>query len=200
MTPHLGASTFEAQFNVAVDLAEQLRDYLTMGLARSPVNLPFMRQEILKSLGKYFWLSEAMGTIAGELADGNVQKVEIIISGQLSQKDATPLTVAALKGIFSGRMEGVTYVNAQLAAANYGIKVSETKYEESQRNEIAVVVSTNKEQAAISGTVSSTDEPLITRINEYPINLTPSKHMLFTSHKDQPGMVAKVAAYWAAIT
>jgi D-3-phosphoglycerate dehydrogenase len=195
LTPHLGASTFEAQFNVAVDLAEQLRDYLTKGLARSPVNLPFMRQEILKSLGKYFWLAESMGAIAGELADGNVQEVEIIISGKLSQKDSTPLTVAALRGIFSGRVEGVTYVNAQLVAANHGIKVRETKYEENERNrdEISVIVSTDKEKSAVSGTVSSHDEPLITRINEYPINLTPAKHMLFTSHKDQPGMVAKVA-------
>jgi D-3-phosphoglycerate dehydrogenase len=195
LTPHLGASTLEAQFNVAIDLAEQLRDYLTGGMARSPVNLPFMRPEILKALGKYLWLAEAMGAMAGGLADGTVKEVEVIACGGLAEKDSAPLAVAALRGVFSGRVEGVTYVNAAIVARHHGIQVRESKFEESQqyRSEVQVIVSTDKETSTISATVLPHDEPIVTRINDFPINLTPARYMLFTSHRDQPGMVARVA-------
>lgn len=195
LTPHLGASTFEAQFNVAIDLAEQIKEYITTGIAKSPVNLPFMRPEILAILGKYVWLSEAMGAIAGELADGKVKEVEIIAYGALASKDAAPLTVAALRGMFLRRVEGVTYVNAQLIARNNGIQVRESKFEKANqfRDELTVIVSTDEGVSSVSGTILAHDEPIITRINEHPINLTPARYMLFTAHRDQPGMVAKVA-------
>lgn len=195
LTPHLGASTIEAQFNVAIDLAEQIRDYLTGGMARSPVNLPFMRPEVLKSLGKYVWLAEAMGAIVGELSEGTMQEVEVIACGGLADKDTAPLAVAALRGIFSRRVEGVTYVNAHLVARNHGIQVRESKFEESEqyREELSLIVTSDKGSSSISGTVLAHDEPIVTKVNEYPINLTPARYMLFTAHRDQPGMVAKVA-------
>lgn len=195
LTPHLGASTSEAQLNVAIDLAEQLSEYLTGGMARSPVNLPFMRPENLKALGKYFWLAEAIGAMAGGLAGGTVKEVEFVACGRLAELDIAPLTVAALRGIFSHRVEGVTYVNASIVARQHGILVRESKSEESQqfRSEIQVIVSTDGDSSNISGTVLPQDEPIVTRINDYPINLTPARYMLFTSHRDQPGMVAKVA-------
>jgi D-3-phosphoglycerate dehydrogenase / 2-oxoglutarate reductase len=195
LTPHLGASTVEAQFNVAIDLAEQMRDYLTIGVTKSPVNLPFMRPEILKSLGRYVWLAEAMGTIAGQLGDGTVKEVEIIASGELATKDITMLSVAALKGVLSNKMETVTYVNANLVAKNKGIQVRESKFnEESQfRSELSVILATDQGVTSISGTILAHDEAIITTINSHPINLTPAKYMLFTTHRDQPGIVAKVA-------
>lgn len=195
LTPHLGASTIEAQLNVAIDLAEQLRDYLTGGMPRSPVNLPFMRQEVLKALGKYLWLSEAMGAIAGELSEGTVREVEVVACGLLAEKDTAPLGVAALRGLFCHRVEGVTYVNAHLIARNHGIQVRESKFEESEqyRDELSIIISTDKGRSTVSGTVLPHNEPIVTKIDDYPINLTPARYMLFTAHKDQPGMVAKVA-------
>lgn len=195
LTPHLGASTVEAQFNVAIDLAEQIRDYLTEGMTRSPVNLPFMRPETLKVLGKYLGLAEAMGAIAGELAKGSVREFELITYGSLASKETEPLVVAALKGLFMGKIEGVTFVNAQIVARNHGIHVRESRLPETteDRDGIAVLVSTEEGTTSISGTVMAQNDPLITKINEHPINLTPAKNMLFTMHKDQPGMVAKVA-------
>lgn len=200
LTPHLGASTVEAQLNVAIDLAEQLSDYLTGGMARSPVNLPFMRPENLKALGKYFWLAEAIGAMAGGLADGTVREVELTACGRLAELDIAPLTVAALRGVFSSRVEGVTYVNASIVAKQHGIQVRESKFEESQqfKSEIQVTVSTDTDTSNISGTVLPQDEAIVTRINDYPINLTPARYMLFTSHRDQPGMVAKVAGAMGA--
>lgn len=196
LTPHLGASTFEAQFNVAIDLAEQIRDYMTGGMVRSPVNLPFMRPEIMRSLGRYIWLAEAMGAIAGELIEGAVRKVEIHVQGNLAQKDVTPLSIAALRGLFASKIETVTYVNAQLIAKNHGIQVIETRSSEdsaSEHDEIAVTISGDDMKAQISGTILAHNEAIITKINEFPINLTPQRYMLFTSHRDQPGMVARVA-------
>lgn len=195
LTPHLGASTIEAQFNVAIDLAEQMRDYLTTGLARSPVNLPFMRPEVLLSLGKYVWLAEAMGAIAGELSEGTVKEIEIIAYGGLASKDTAPLMVAALRGMLLRRMENVTYVNAHLIARNNGIQVRESKFEETSqfRDELSIIISTEQGISSLSGTVLTHDEPIITHINGHPINLTPARYMLFTAHRDQPGMVAKVA-------
>lgn len=197
LTPHLGASTVEAQFNVAIDLAEQIRDYMTGGMVRSPVNLPHMRPEIMRSLGKYIWLAEAMGTIAGYLCDGAVKTVEVTAQGTLAQKDTAPLSIAALRGLFAPKIETVTYVNAQLVAKNHGITVREAKTESEIDNvdygELSVTVSGDKGSAMVSGTVLTHNEAIITKINEFPINLTPQRYMLFTSHRDQPGMVAKVA-------
>jgi len=195
LTPHLGASTVEAQFNVAIDLAEQIRDYLTEGMARSPVNLPFMRPETLKSLGKYLGLAEAMGAIAGELGRGSVREFELITYGGLAAKDSEPLVVAALKGLFMGKIEGVTFVNAQIVARNHGVLVRESRMPETaeDRDGLTVLISTEEGTTSISGTIMAQNDPLITKINEHPINLTPAKHMLFTMHRDQPGMVAKVA-------
>lgn len=195
LTPHLGASTHEAQFNVAIDLAEQIRDHLTGGMARSPVNLPFMRPEIMRVLGKFIWLAEVMAAMAGELCDATVKELEVSVHGPLAGKDVTPLAIAALRGLFVNKMESVTYVNAQLVAKSHGIKVKEVKAEDgsSDRDEVTVTVSGAGGRAVVSGTILAHDEPIITKINDYPINLMPQRYMLFTCHKDQPGMVAKVA-------
>lgn len=194
MTPHLGASTNEAQFNVAIDIAEQIRDFLTGKHARSPVNLPSMRPEVMLALGKYVWLAEAMGAIAGEFLHGNIRKLHIDVGGSLAEKDTAPLAVAALRGLFGGRMEGVTYVNAQIVAKNHGVHVSQSSTQtHGKREEITMRLEGEEGNANLTGTVLGQDEPIITRINEFPVNLAPQRYMLFTSHRDQPGMVARVA-------
>jgi D-3-phosphoglycerate dehydrogenase / 2-oxoglutarate reductase len=195
LTPHLGASTFEAQYNVAIDLAEQIRDYLAGGVVRSPVNLPSMRPEVMRALGKYIWLAEAMAAIAGELCDGGVKNVEVTVHGSLAQKDTAPLVTAALRGMFATKMESVTYVNAHLIAKSHGIQVRESRSEDqnSDYDELSITVSGERGKSQVSGTILAHNEPLITKINEFPINLSPQRWMLFTSHRDQPGMVARVA-------
>jgi D-3-phosphoglycerate dehydrogenase len=196
MTPHLGASTHEAQYNVALDLAEQICAYLQTGIAKSPVNLPSMRPEVLKELGKYVWLAEAMGTIASELSSGTIRRLEVVSSGRLATKDNTPLVIAAVRGILTKRIQGVTYVNAQLVARNNGIQVRASKSEDTSQyhEELTIIASSDNRVSSLSGTILAHDEPMITKINGYPINLNPVPMMLFTSHTDQPGMVAKVSA------
>jgi D-3-phosphoglycerate dehydrogenase len=199
LTPHLGASTHEAQFNVAIDLAEQIRDFLKTGIARSPVNMPSMRPESVRELGKYVWLAEAMGSIACELADGEASQLEITAKGNLCSKDILPLVVVALRGMLARRIDGVTYVNADLIAKNLGIQVRSSKDDKTIQfqEEITVTVITQNSEISLTGTILAHDEPLITKINSHPINLYPSKMMLFTSHTDQPGMVAKISSVLA---
>ncbi len=199
LTPHLGASTHEAQFNVAVDLAEQIRDFLLTGIARSPVNLPSMKPEAVRELGKYIWLAEAMGNVACELSNGEASQLEIIAKGNLATKDIAPLVVASLRGMLTKRIDGVTYVNAHLIAKNHGIQVRSSKDEQTDQfqDEVTVMVSTQAGQVSLTGTVLANEAPLITQINSHPINLYPAKMMLFTSHTDQPGMIAKIASILA---
>ena len=199
LTPHLGASTHEAQFNVAIDLAEQIRDFLQTGIARSPVNLPSMPPEAVRELGKYIWLSEAMGTIACELIDGQIDQIEVIAQGDLASKEISPLVVAALRGMLVKRIVGVTYVNAHLVAKNHGIQVKTSKDEQTDQfnAELTVIVSAQNSKISLTGAILTHDEPLITRINGHPINLYPAPMMLFTSHSDRPGMVAKIAGILA---
>ena len=193
LTPHLGASTEEAQFNVAIDTAEQISDYLTGKNVKSPVNLPSMRPEVMKQLGKFVWLAEAMAAIAGEFLQGNIREIDISIGGELAQKDSSPLATAALRGLFASRMEGVTYVNAAIVAKNHGVNVKQSSFGASGESELTLTLSGDNGESRLTGTIVAHDEPLITRINDFPINLTPQRYMLFTSHRDQPGMVAKVA-------
>ena len=139
-----------------------------------------------------------MGAVVGEMADGTIKEVEVIAYGALAAKDTAPLAVAALRGIFVRRIESVTYVNAHLTAKSKGIVVRESKSAEESnlfKDELAVIISSDKGTTTITGTILAHDEPIITRINEHPINLSPAKYMLFTTHKDQPGMVAKVAEH-----
>lgn len=194
LTPHLGASTEEAQFNVAIDIAEQISDYLSGKHVRSPVNLPSMRPEVLKLLGKFVWLAEAMAAVAGEFLQGNIKELDIVVSGELAKKDTAPLATAALRGLFASRMEGVTYVNAPIVAKNHGVHVKQSNLgSDSERAEVILTLKGDNGESRLVGTVLAHEEPLITRINDFPVNLTPQRYMLFTSHRDQPGMVAKIA-------
>jgi len=199
LTPHLGASTQEAQFNVAIDLAEQMSEFLKTGVAKSPVNLPSMRPAVMRELGHFVWLAEALGTIAGELAGGNIKRLELTVRGTLAAKDFSPLVVAAARGILCKRVQGVTYVNSLLIARNKGIETRTSKSDDTAQfaAEITVNVVSDSNQASLSGTVLAHDEPLISHINAQPINLNPVPMMLFTQHRDQPGMIAKVAGVLA---
>jgi D-3-phosphoglycerate dehydrogenase / 2-oxoglutarate reductase len=199
LTPHLGASTQEAQFNVAIDLAEQMCEFLKTGIAKSPVNLPSMRPAVMRELGRFVWLAESLGTIAAELAGGNITRLELTVRGTLSTKDFSPLVVAAARGILSKRVQGVTYVNALLIARNKGIETRASKSDDPAQfaAEVTVKVVSDSNEASVSGTVLAHDEPLISHINAQPINLNPVPMMLFTKHRDQPGMIAKVAGVLA---
>ncbi len=195
LTPHLGASTEEAQVNVAVDVAEQIRD-MSQGLpARSAVNIPCLKPEILEPVKHYMSLAENLGSLVRQVTSGVAQEIEIVACGELSGLEISPLVVAVTKGVLECSVEGVNYVNAPRLAQKSGIhfKKSTATDSESYLGLLKVVLTTDKETNKTTGTVIGSDIPRILGINGYNTSIEPAEHMLVLPHKDKPGMVAQVA-------
>jgi D-3-phosphoglycerate dehydrogenase len=196
LTPHLGASTEEAQVNVALDVAEQIRDFFAHGFAKSAVNIPLLRPEILDPIKHYLPMAEVMGNFIRQIAKGPAKSVEITAKGELSQHRCGPLTLAVLKGLLSEAREGVNYVNAPSIADESGIEVKESavKKAENYLNLLEVKLTTVDGQThTVSATLISDDIFRIVDVDGYRMTLEPTPYILITPHQDKPGMVAKVA-------
>ena len=195
LTPHLGASTKEAQMNVAIDVAEQIREVLSGGSASSAVNIPSLRPDRLEPVKEYMQIAENSGELAEQLTSGVIKSIEITAFGNLADKDIQPLEVAVLKGALSAGLEGVNYVNAPVIAKNRGVKIVSTR-SNSECNFaglITVKLDTDKESVTVSGSLVAKDIPIIVRIDEYETSIRPEKHMLIIPHTNKPSMIAKVA-------
>lgn len=195
LTPHLGASTEEAQINVAVDVAEQIRD-MSQGLAaRSPVNIPALKPEALEPVKHYMKLAEDLGAFAMQVTSGAVKEIEIIASGELSKLDISPLVVAVTKGVLCCSNEGVNYVNATLLVERRGIHVkkSTSTDSESYASLLKVLLTSDTESNKITGAILGKNIPRILALNGYHTSIEPAEHMLVLPHKDKPGMIAQVA-------
>ena len=195
-TPHLGASTEEAQINVAQDVAEQLLAYFQTGTAQNAVNIPALRKEILDPVRPYMALAEQMGNMLRQLTSGGITQVELIAGGVLGQENLTPLTLAVLKGLLGYAREGVNYVNAMVIAEEEGISVKESRSPKAGNylNLLTVHLSTDAGTYSVSGTLISDKLYRIVNLNGYPASIAPSRYILLTPHIDKPGMIAKVAA------
>ncbi|NLF83519.1 MAG: phosphoglycerate dehydrogenase [Candidatus Gastranaerophilales bacterium] len=195
MTPHLGASTEEAQTKVAVDVAEQIRDVLSGKSARSAVNIPSLRADLLEPVKEYMNLAENIGLLTRQVSEGGVKKVEIVVRGVLAQLDTAPLKVAVLKGILSHNLEDINYVNAPIVAKQHGIDVKESKSDQcgNYSGHITVKLTTDTGNYKVSGAMLAKDTPRIVTINGNEVSLEIAEHMLIAPHKDKPGMIAKVS-------
>ena len=195
LTPHLGASTKEAQMNVAIDVAEQIKEVLSGGSASSAVNIPSLRPDKLEPVKDYMQIAENSGELAVQLSTGAVKTIEITADGYLADFDIQPLEVAVLKGILSSRLEGVNYVNAPVIAKKRGIDIISThsKVKSNFAGRITVKLTTDKETTVVAGALITKDIPRIVKINEYETSIRPEKHVLIVPHTNKPSMIAKVA-------
>lgn len=195
LTPHLGASTSEAQINVAVDVAHQIKEVLNGGSATSAVNIPTLKPEKLEPVKDYMQLAENIGELAEQIVGGNLQSIEIIANGKLATVDISPLETAILKGVFSSFMENVNYVNAPILAKQKGISVTTSKSESSCNyiGLITVKLTTNSAQSTVSGALVAENIKRIVKIDQYDTSIEPEKHMLLIPHENKPSMIAKVA-------
>ena len=195
LTPHLGASTKEAQMNVAIDVAEQIKEVLSGGSASSAVNIPSLRPDKLEPVKDYMAIAENTGELAVQLSTGAVRTIEITADGDLADLDIQPLEVAVLKGILSSRLEGVNYVNAPVIAKKRGIDIISThsKAKSSFAGRIKVKLTTDKETTTVAGALVTKDIPRIVKINDYETSIRPEKHVLIVPHTNKPSMIAKVA-------
>ncbi|OGP70946.1 MAG: phosphoglycerate dehydrogenase [Deltaproteobacteria bacterium RBG_13_58_19] len=194
-TPHLGASTEEAQANVSVAVCEQILEYLLYGTIMNAVNAPSVSREALAQLRPYLTLAEALGAFQAQLTEGAITQVSVSYIGEVSKLDTRPLTHSLLKGLLVPVMgDEVNYVNAPPIAANRGILVSEEKVPTSEdfTTLIRVVVRAGMEENMVSGTIFGKHEPRLVRINKFWLEAIPEGHLLFIYNTDRPGVIGAI--------
>ncbi len=197
LTPHLGASTTEAQVNVAIDVAEQIRDVLLGLPARSAVNIPGLSPDILEELKPYMQLAETLGNLVGQLAGGRVEVLNVSLQGELATNRSQPLVIASLKGLlFQALRERVNYVNASIEAKERGIRVIETRDEgvKDYPGSLHLQATGNLGTHSVTGALLGDGEIRVTNIDGFPINVPPNQYMLFTVHRDMPGIIGKIGS------
>jgi D-3-phosphoglycerate dehydrogenase len=195
VTPHLGASTAEAQERVAVDVAEQVLAVLAGEPARYAVNAPLIPPETYSYLAPYLPVAQKAGALAIQLSEGQMGDVLIDYSGEITQHDTTPLRAAVLGGILAPISEDhVNVVNVDIIAQRRGIQITEKRSptHELYANLVTVSVRGSEGEAKISGTVAH-DGPHVVSIDDYWVDVPPSEGYLFLcENKDRPGMVGAV--------
>jgi D-3-phosphoglycerate dehydrogenase len=191
-TPHLGASTAEAQENVAIAIAEQMADYLNTGSITNAVNVPSVSAEVMKQVGPYLTLMDLMGSFHMQIAKGGIEEINIDYLGELAGVNVTPITVSFLKGLFTPILkEAVNFINAPMVAKDRGIKVTESKTNDSDdfTNLIKVTVKTTEGENTLVGTVFGKNEPRLVRLNTFRMEALPAGPLLYVHNKDVPGVI-----------
>ena len=195
-TPHLGASTEEAQENVALQVAEQMSDYLLTGAVVNALNMPSISAEDAPRLKPYVRLAETLGGFAGQLTQGEIDEARIEFGGAAAALNTKPMTAAALTGLLRPALESVNMVSAPLMAKERGIDVVESKREkcDDYPSLITVTVTSEGKTRSISGTVFGAGQPRIVNIKGIPIEAEPTPHMLYITNEDKPGMIGRIGA------
>lgn len=195
-TPHLAASTEEAQKRVAVDVAEQIRDVLDGRSPRSAVNLSYVSPQILRELKPYVLLCERMGGLLYSLIGGKVESIRAVYRGKLTNFELGLLTRAAIKGVLAhGTPETVNFVNAQVIAEERGIEVHETKSASSSiySSVVDLTLETDRGTMTATGAIFEDDQPRVVAIDGLRLSVILSGHKLVTWQNDEPGVVGRVA-------
>ncbi len=196
-TPHLGASTEEAQVNVAVDVAEQIVDVLRGGVARAAVNAPLILPETLRALQPWMALIEKLGRFYTQLHSGPLHRAELSISGEIAEYDTRPLTAALIKGLLESVSEAhVNLINAPLLARDWGLEVTESRSTTHAQYANLVTLSVSPDGAAVPSNVLAATitwgEERIVRVDQYATDFVPRGHILFCHNMDRPGMIGRV--------
>lgn len=201
LTPHLGASTHEAQDKVAVQIAEQIVDYLSRGTIRNALNVPSVPAELLASIGPYIKLGEKLGSYQGQVLKSGAEEITIEYSGDVVNYDVAPITTACLKGFLDRLLDQqVNFVNAPLVAAERGIKVLEVKSSRSIdfASAVTVKVKTKDEESVVEGALFGKSEPRIVKINEFFLDAVPEGFLLVLQNEDHPGVIGNVGTLLGA--
>jgi D-3-phosphoglycerate dehydrogenase len=190
-TPHLGASTTEAQVNVAVQVAEQMADYLLEGAVSNALNMASISAEDAPKLKPYLKLAEQLGSFAGQLTESGIKQVSIEYQGHVTELNTRPLSAIILEGLLRPLMDSVNMVNAPVVAKERNIKVSEVKHEDEgdYHTLIKVIVTTENQSREVAGTLFADRQPRIVRVKGINIEAEISKHMLYITNEDQPGFI-----------
>ena len=196
-TPHLGASTTEAQLGVATMIAEQVLDFLKQGAIRGAVNMPAVSAELLAAIGPYITLGEKIGLFQGQVFGHVLREVAIEYSGEVTEHDVKPITHAVLAGLLGPVIERVNMVNASIVAEQRGIKVSESLSRRARdfASMIRVRAVTAERESEVAGALFGRRDGRIVRINGFNLEAIPKGHMLFLFNRDQPGVLGSIATF-----
>ncbi len=195
VTPHIGASTTEAQESVAISIAEQVVEYLTRGVARGAVNMPSAPVELLQRIQPYSLLAEQLGALEAQLCEGGIERVTIEYKGDVANESVALITPALLKGLLSPILEDtVNNVNAPVIAKERGIEVKEVRSRDAGdfTSLIRVIVDAEKKSATVAGTLFGRKDPRVVEVDAYEVDFDPRGHMLFIVNEDQPGVIGMV--------
>ncbi len=192
LTPHLGASTEEAQVNVAIEIAHQISDALSGKGIRNAANYPSVDPETYHIIQPYINLCDKLGSFTTQISEGAITEVNIVYSGDISKHDTAPLTMALIKGLLSPILQDtVNFINAMAIAKERGIRVIESKSAQSEEfvTLISLEVKTDKETHRVAGTLFTKTEPRIVKIDEFFVEAMPMGCMLIMHNWDKPGMI-----------
>ncbi|MCQ0094052.1 phosphoglycerate dehydrogenase [Roseovarius sp. M141] len=190
-TPHLGAATTEAQENVALQVAEQMSDYLLTGAVTNALNMPSVSAEEAKVMGPWIKLAAHLGAFIGQMTDEPVKAINILYDGAVSQMNLPALTSASVAGIMKAVNPEINMVSAPVVAKERGIKISTTHQDKSGVFEgyIKLTVVTDKRERSIGGTIFSDGKPRFIQIKGINIDAEIGAHMLYVTNNDQPGII-----------
>ena len=198
-TPHLGAATAEAQENVALQVAEQMSDFLLSGAVANAINMPSVSAEDAPRLRPYMDLCRFLGAFAGQLThsrEGVIRRVTIEYEGQAAGVNHRPLTAAVLAGLMTPVIAGVNMVNAPVAARERGIEVAEVALDRPSEYQtlVRVTVEADKLTRSVSGTLIAGRRPRLVEIKGIPVEADFAPHMLYVTNKDKPGFIGRFGA------
>ncbi len=191
-TPHLGAATTEAQENVALQVAEQMADYLLKGAITNAINFPSISAEEAPRLTPWVKLAEQLGSFAGQLTETSIKGIQIVYAGDVARLNVKPMTAAAIAGVLRPALSGVNMVSAAAAAKDRGMQIEETVRGKDGPFEsyMRLTVKTDKYDRSVSGTVSD-GRPRIIEVRDIAMDFAVTPHMLFVRNVDKPGFVGR---------
>lgn len=195
VTPHLGGSTVEAQRSIAVEIAEQVLAALRGEPVHGAVNAPALGEETWQRLDPFMDLSQALGELTQQIAEGQFSAITVAYEGEVARLDTKPLTASFLVGLLRHITDQpVNLVNSVVLAKERGLRVSEAQSDlcEDFLSQITAEVQTSQGSLQLGGTLFGHREPRITRINQWRLDLVPAPHMLFVWNEDRPGMIGQV--------
>lgn len=190
-TPHLGAATTEAQENVALQVAEQMSDYLLTGAVTNALNMPSVTAEEAKVMGPWLKLAEHLGNFIGQMTDEPIKAINILFDGVVSEMNLNALNCGVVAGIMKRTNPDVNMVSAPVIAKERGVQISTTKQDKSGAFEgyIKVTVVTDKRERSVAGTCFSDGKPRFIQIKGINIDAEVGAHMLYTTNEDVPGII-----------
>ena len=198
-TPHLGAATAEAQENVALQVAEQMSDFLLTGAVSNAINMPSVSAEDAPRLRPYMELCRLLGTFAGQItaaSGGTMRSVTIEYEGQAAHVNHRPLTAAVLAGIMAPSMAGANMVNAPVLARERGIDVAETVHDRPSEYQtlVRLTVTTDQQARSVAGTLFAGSSPRLVEIKGIKVEADFGRHMLYVTNQDKPGFIGRFGA------